>query len=158
MPRNLLGSDFGDDVSDGAHTSDEGSEDAKEVAPKEVAPGTQVAISAEGYADDTYMLAMYLLSLLAMLAATSRWLQLTGKDVNAKTSQAFTAAYSTRERRDTLEAALDGVQIPTQQEFRQLGVGVHTVPRRGTGPPLQKHIAEGKKAQRKTRTIPGGPQ
>ena len=37
-------------------------------------PGTEIAISAEGYADDTYMLALRLLALLAMLAATSKWL------------------------------------------------------------------------------------
>ena len=55
MPRNLFGSDSRDDVSDGAHMSDEGSKDAEEVAP-----GTQVTISAEGYANDTNMLAMCL--------------------------------------------------------------------------------------------------
>ena len=69
---------------------------------------------------------------------------------------AFEAAHSARKQPATLKATLDGVQIPTQQEFRELGVGVRTVLRRGTCPLLQKHIAEGKKALRKTRTIPGG--
>ena len=151
VPRNLFGSGSEDRVSDGARASDEGSEDAEDVAP-----GAQAAISAEGYADDTYMLTMYLLSLLAMLAATSKWLKLTAQEVNATKSLAFTAAHLARKRPSMLEATLDGVRIPTQQEFRQLGVGVRTVPRRGTGPLLHKRIAEGKAALRKTRTTPGG--
>ena len=44
----------------------------------DVGPGTKVAISAQGYADDTYMLALSLLALLAVLAATSKWLQAAG--------------------------------------------------------------------------------
>ena len=123
---------------------------------EDAAPGSQATISAEGYADDTYMITAYLLSLLAMLAATSKWLTLTGQEVNASKSLAFAAAHSARGPPTALEATLDGVRIPTQQEFRQLGVGVRTVPRRGTGPLLHKRITEGKAALRKTRTIPGG--
>ena len=148
VPRNLFSSGSEDGASDGARVSDEGSEDAEDAAP-----GSQAAISAEGYTDDTYMLTIYLLSLLAMLAATSKWLK---QEVNAAKLLAFTAAHSARKRPSTLEATLDGVRIPTQQEFRQLGVGVRTVPQRGTGPLLRKRIAEGKAALRKTRTIPGG--
>ena len=65
---------------------------------------------------------------LAMLAATSKWLKLTGQDVNASKSLAFVAAHSARGPPTALEATLDGVHIPTLQEFRQLGVGVRTVP------------------------------
>ena len=43
-----------------------------------------------------------------------------------------------------------------QQEFRQLGVGVHAIPCRGTGPLLKQRIREGKKALQKMHTIPGG--
>ena len=102
------------------------------------------------------MLTVYHLSVLAMLAATTKWLTLTGQEVNASKSLAFAAAHSARRPPTTLEATLDGVRIPTQQEFGQLGVGVRTVPRRGTGPLLHKRIKEGKAALRKTRTIPGG--
>ena len=151
VPRNLFGADSEDGASDGTHMSDEGSLDAEDAAP-----GSEATISAEGYADDTYMLTVYLLSLLAMLAATNKWLTLTGQEVNASKSLAFTVAHSARKRPSMLEATLDGVRIPTQQEFKQLGVGVRTVPRRGTGPLLHKRIKEGKAALRKTRTIPGG--
>ena len=110
----------------------------------------------EGYADDTYMLAVHLLPLLAMLAATSRWLQLTGQVMNAKKSLAFTATYSARKRPGALEATLDGVQIPTQQEFRQLGWG-YTKCRDGARAHCSKGtLRKGKKALTKTRTIPGG--
>ena len=40
--------------------------------------------------------------------------------------------------------------MPIQQEFWQPGMGVRTVPRRGTGPLLQPQMAEAKKALKKT--------
>ena len=46
--------------------------------------------------------------------------------------------------------------MPVQQEFRELGIGVRTVSRRGTSPLVQRRIEEAKKAPKKTRTIPGG--
>ena len=139
-----------DSVSEGTSaTEDEG-------VTEDAAPGVEITISAEGYADDTYMLTVTLLSLLAMLVATSKWLQLTGQEVNTKKSLAFSATSSAHKKPKALEATLDGVLMPLQQEFRQLGVGVRTVPRRGTGPLLQRRIKEGKTAPRKTRTIPGG--
>ena len=107
----------------------------------------------EGYADDTYMLTVTPLSLLAMLVAT-RWLQLTGQEINAKKSLAFSATNSARGKPEALEATLDGVRMPVQQEFRQLGV--RTVPRRGMGPLLHRRIKEGKTALKKTRMLPGG--
>ena len=151
LPRNLFSTDSLDGASDSTHMSEEGSVDEEDAAP-----GSRATISAEGYADNTYMLTAYLLSLLAMLAATSKWLTLTGQEVNASKSLAFGAAHSARGPPTAPEATLDGVRIPTQQEFRRLGVGVRTVPRRGTGPLLHKRIKEGKVALRKTRAIPGG--
>ena len=81
--------------------------------------------------------------------ATSKWSQLTGEEVNAKKSLAFSVTSLVRRKPEEPEATLDGVQMPVQQEFRQLAVGVCTVPRRGTGPLLQRRIAEAKK-------VPGG--
>ena len=91
-----------------------------------------------------------------MLVATSKWLKLTGQEVNAKKSLAFSATNKVRRKPEPLEATLDGVQMPVQQEFRQLGVGVRTQPRRGTSPLLERRIGEAKKALKKTGTITGG--
>ena len=55
-----------------------------------------------------------------------------------------------------LQATLAGVELPVQQEFRQLGVGVWTWLKRGAGPLLKQRIANGKTALRKARVIPGG--
>ena len=70
-PRNLFGADSGDDASDDTSSTD------SERDSNNAAPGVEIDISAEGYADDTYMLTVHLLSLLAMLVATSKWLKLT---------------------------------------------------------------------------------
>ena len=51
---------------------------------EDAALGLEAATSAEGYTDDTYMLTLSLLSRLAMLAATSKWLELTGHEVTPK--------------------------------------------------------------------------
>ena len=119
------------------------------------ATGVKIQISAEGYSDNTYMLAIHLLLLLTMLVATSKWPKLTGQEVNAKQLLAFSATNRLRRKPEPLEVTLDGVRMPAQQEFRRLGVGVRTMPRRGTGPLLQRRIGEAKKALKKTRTIPG---
>ena len=150
QPRNLFGTDSDDVASEGASSTD------SERGSEDIAPGVGLNISAEGYADDTYMLTIHLVSLLAMLVATSKWLQLTGQEVNAKKSLAFSAASLVHRKPEELEATLDAVWMPVQQEFRQLGVGVRTVPRRGTRPLPQCRIAEAKKAPKKTRTTPGG--
>ena len=71
-PRNLFGPGYEDNASEGTSATDD------EVATEDAAPGVEITISVEGYADDTYMLTVKLLSLLAMLVATSKWLQLTG--------------------------------------------------------------------------------
>ena len=125
-------------------------------ATEDAALGVEITVSAEGYADDTYMLMVALLSLLSMLVATSKWLKLTSQEINAKKSLAFSATNSASGKPEAIEAALDGVLMPVQQEFRQLGVGVRTVPRRGTGPLLQRRIGEGKTALKKARTLPVG--
>ena len=104
LPRNLFRAGIEDSASDETRMSDDGQEDAEDTAL-----GTKIAGSAEGYADDTYMLAMHLLSLLALLAATSRRLQVTGQEVNAKKSLDFTVTHSARKRLATLDAMPDGM-------------------------------------------------
>ena len=108
LPRNLFGTDSLDGASESTHMSEEGSVDEVDAAP-----GSRATISAEGYTDDTYMLTAYLLSLLAMLVATSKWLTLTGQEVNASKSLAFAATHSARGPPTALEATMDGVRIPT---------------------------------------------
>ena len=149
-PRNLFGPREEDS------TREEASATEDDDATEDAAPGVEITISAEGYADDTYMLTVALLSLVAMVVAANKWLKLTGQEINAKKSLAFSATNSTRGKPEAMEATLDGVLMPVQQEFRQLGVGVRTLPRRGTGPLLQRGIREGKTAPKKARTLPGG--
>ena len=117
VPRNLFGADSEDGASDDARALEEGSVDAEDVAP-----GSQAAISAEGYADDTYMLTVYLLSLLAMLAATSKWLKLTGQEVNASKSVAFTAAHSAR-KRPSWKRPWTGCEYPPSRSSGSWGWG-----------------------------------
>ena len=77
-----------DSASEGTSaTEDEG-------VTEDAAPGVEITISAEGYADDTYMLTVTVMSLLALLVATSKWLQLRGQEINAKKSLAFSATSS----------------------------------------------------------------
>ena len=109
QPRNLFGADSEDTASEDTSSAD--SEHDSDGA----APGVEINISAEGTADNTYMLTIRLLSLLAMLVATSRWLQVTGHEVNAKKSLAFSAASKARRKPEALEATLDGVQMPVQR-------------------------------------------
>ena len=49
-----------------------------------MAPGTTVEISAEGYADNTYMLALCAITLRMMLQATGQWITLTRQEINVK--------------------------------------------------------------------------
>ena len=146
----MFGADGEYAASDGASSADNGQDS------KDAAPGVEIDISDEDCADDTYMLTIHLLSLLAMLVATSKWLKLTGEEVNGKKSLAFSATNKVRRKLEPPEATLDRVQMPFQQDFRQLGVGVRTLPQRGTGPLLERRVGEAKKALKKTRTIPGG--
>ena len=138
--------------------SDEGQplETELEEAEDECAPGVEVRISAEGYADDTYMLALSIVSLTLMLAATSHWVRLTRQEIHVKKSMVFGVGRVTGSSAQPLQAELDGEQLPVQREFRQLGVGVRTTPKRGTGPLLQKRMESTKKALRKARMLPVG--
>ena len=102
------------------------------------------------------MLAIHLLSLLTMLVATSKWLKLTGQQVNMKKSVAFSATNMVRRKPEPLEATLDGVHMQVQHEFRQPRVAVRTMPRWGTSRELQRRSGKAKKALKNTRTIPGG--
>ena len=95
QPRNLFGAHNEDAASDDTGSTDSGQNS------NDAAPGVEVEISAEGYADDTYMLAIHLLSLLTMLVATSNWLKLTGQEVNAKKSLPFLATIKVRRKPET---------------------------------------------------------
>ena len=91
-----------------AGSDDNGSPDSGQER-SDAAPGVQLEFSAEGYVDDTYMLAIHLLSLLTMLVAPTKWLKLTGEVVNAEKSLAFSATNKVRRKLDPLEATLDGM-------------------------------------------------
>ena len=127
-----------------------------EEAEDECAPGVEVHISAEGYADDTYMVAVSIVSLALMLAATSQWVRLTGQEINVKKSMVFGVGQVMGRSAQPLRAELDGEQLPVQREFRQLGMGVRTAPKRGTGPLMEKRMESAKKALRKARMLPVG--
>ena len=51
-------------------------------------------VSAEGYAHDTYMLAMCAMMLMQMLQATGQWTALTGQEINVKKSLAFAVQHT----------------------------------------------------------------
>ena len=63
QPRNLFGADGEDNASEDTSSTD------SEHDSNDASPGVELDISAEGYADDTYMLTVRLLSLLAPGAA-----------------------------------------------------------------------------------------
>ena len=69
--------------SSGAHSNED------QELTKEMALGTTVEISAEGYADDTYMLALCTLTLTLMLQATGAWTRLPGQEINVGKYPAF---------------------------------------------------------------------
>ena len=141
-----------EDHSDGSQST--GAEE--EETDDECAPRVEVQFSAEGYADDTYMLALCLASLTMMLVATSKWVCLTGQEINVKKSMVFGVERATGGAAQPLRTELNGESLPVQHEFRQLGVGVRTKPKRGTGPMLADRIESVKKALRKARMLPVG--
>ena len=61
---------------------------------EEMAPGTTVEISVEGYTDDTYMLAMCAMMLMLMLQATGHWTTLTRQEINVKKSLALAVQHT----------------------------------------------------------------
>ena len=107
-----------------------------------MAPGTTVEISAEGYTDDTYMLAMCAMTLMLMLQATGQWTTLIGQEINAKKSLAFAMQHTARGTREAQDVELNGETLSKDHEFRQLGIGVRMHPKRGTGPLLTKRVQE----------------
>ena len=140
-----------EDTDDSSATSEDaghGDDDA--------APGVEVRISAEGYADDTYMLAMCIMTLQLMLLATGQWVQLTGQEINVKKSMLFGVRGLRGTTAPPLRAELNGEALPVQHEFRQLGVGVRTTITKGTGPLLEARMDSAKQALRKVRTLPVG--
>ena len=122
----------------------------------DAAPGVEVRISAEGYVDDTYMLAMCIMTLQLMLLATGQWVQLTGQEINEKKSMLFGVRGSRGTTAPPLRAELNGEALPVQNEFRQLGVGVRTTITKGTGPQLEARMDSAKQALRQVRTHPAG--
>ena len=105
-----------------------------------MASGTMVEISAEGYADDTYMPALCAMTLMMMLQATGQWIMLTGQEINAKKSPTFAVQHKARGTKEAQSVELNGESLPHHHEFRHLGIGVHMHPKRGTGPMLTKRV------------------
>ena len=140
-----------DETDDSSATSEDtgqGDDDA--------APGVEVRISAEGCADDTYMLAMCIMTLQLMLLATGQWVQLTGQEINVKKSMLFGVRGPRGTAAPPLRAELNGEALPVQHEFRKLGVGVRTTVTKGTGPLLETGMDSAKQALLKVRTLPVG--
>ena len=140
-----------DEMDDSSATS----EDARQ-GGDDAAPGVEVRISAEGYTDDTYMLAMCIMTLHLMLLATGQWVQLTGQEINVKKSMLFGVRGPQGTNAPPLQAELNGEALPVQHEFRQLGVGVRTTITKGTRPLLEARMDSAKQALRKVRTLPVG--
>ena len=95
---------------------------------EEMAPGTAVEISAEGYADDIYMLAMCAITVMLMLQATGQWTTLTGQEINVKRSLAFAVQHTARGTKEAQDVELNGETLPKEHEFRQLGIGLRMHP------------------------------
>ena len=120
------------------------------------APGVEVRISAEGYADDTYMLAMCIMTPHLMLMATGQWVQPTGQGINVKKSMLFGVRGARGTTAPPLRAELNEEALLVQHEFRQLGVGLRTTITKGTGPLLEARIGSANQALRKVHTLPVG--
>ena len=74
----------------------------------EVAPGTQVELLAEGYADGTHMLVLCIVSLTLMLTATSQWVQVTRQQINVGKLMIFEVQHKCRGPTRNPEAELSG--------------------------------------------------
>ena len=79
-----------------------------------MAPGTTMEISEEGYADDTYMLALCAMMLMRMLQATGRWAKLTGQEINVGKSVTFTVQHTARATQEAQRVQLNGKALPQQ--------------------------------------------
>ena len=100
----------------------------------EMAPGTRMELLAEGYANDTYMLALCIGSLTLMLMATSDWVHLMEHEINVGKSMVFEVQHRTRaapetHRRAQRVAATGASRIPAVGNW-----GTHEA-QRGDGPP-----------------------
>ena len=82
-----------------------------------MAPGTRMEISAEGYADDMYMLPLCAMSLVMMLQATGRWITLMGEEINMGKSL-ISVQHTARETLEAQRVELNGGALPQQHEFR----------------------------------------
>ena len=93
-----------------------------------------MVIGAIGYADDTYVVGEGMATLQGPLDATEEWLEMTGQEVNASKSLAFTTEGG--------EAVVNiaGAAIPPSKEFRSLGVGIRLAGKPGTGPLLGQRM------------------
>ena len=127
-----------------------------QVPTEEMAPHTTVEISAEGYADDTYMLALCALALTMMLQATGQWTKLTGQEINVSKSLTFSVQHRARGTLEGLKVELNNETLPQQHEPTQPGIGVRMRPRKGMGTLLEKRVTEAQKAPRKSRSPPLG--
>ena len=100
-----------DETDDSSATS----EDARQ-GDDEAAPGVEVCISAEGYTDGTYMLAMCIMTLQLMLLATGQWIQHTGQEINMKKSMLFGVRGPRGTNAPPLRAELNGEALPVQHD------------------------------------------
>ena len=98
-------------------------------------PG-ECRVTALGYADDTYGLDEEQAGLRPQLKATEEWLQRTQQEVNAKKSVTFAITGSG----ESQKVQIGGVDIPSEGEFRSLGVGIRVGGELGTGPLLAGRI------------------
>ena len=128
--------------SDSSADEDEASSHGGGDQSEDMAPGTTVKISAEGYVDDTYMLAICAMTPMLMLRATGQWTTLTGQEINVKKSLAFAVEHTGPATREAQDVELNGETLPREHEFRQLGIGVRMHPKRGAGPLLTKRVQD----------------
>ena len=73
---------------------------------EEMAPGTTVEISVEGYADDICMLALCAMTPMMMLLATGQWTTLMGQEINVKKSLAFAVQHKARGTKEAQDVEL----------------------------------------------------
>ena len=79
---------------------------------EEAASGVEVRISVEGYADDTYILAICIMTLQMMLLATGQWVQPTGHETKVKKSMLIGVLGPRATSAQPLQAELNGERLP----------------------------------------------
>ena len=112
MEPTVLFSPGSDRSTEGADSHDGGDQS------EEMALGTTMETSAEGNADDTYMLAMCAMMLMLMLQATGQWTALTGQEMNVKKLLAFAVQHTARGTREAQDVDLNGETLPREHEFK----------------------------------------